>query len=103
KVTRLGEWTELVLDVPRAPELAAAVSPRLDFEGDDIRGTCDFDAVTLSAVERIEIRAAGREHAIFSAGEALRFDLTLAGLPPGIHGLTLLLTGPGGQEVRRTA
>lgn len=103
KVTRLGEWTELVLEVPRAPEQAAAVAPRLDFEGDDIRGTCDFDAVTLAAVERIEIRAAGRDHAVFSVGEVLRFDLTLAGLPPGIHGLTLVLTSPGGQDVRRTA
>jgi hypothetical protein len=102
-LSRPGGWTEIALDIARVPAGAASVSPRLDFDGDDVRGECDFDRLVLAPVERLDIRPAGRPFAVFTPEEYPRFSVSLAGAGAGAHGITLTMQGSDGTQVRRTA
>ena len=101
-LSKPGEWTELTLEIPRSPAGAAGASPRLDFDGDDVRGHCDFDLVTLAPIERIELRPVGRAFPVFSTAETPRFAVTPAGVPDGTHAITVTLRSPEGKEMRRS-
>ncbi len=102
-VSRAGGWTELAIDVARVPDGATAVACRLDFDGDDIRGQCDFDALVFAPVERLEVRPSGRTLPVFTADEYPRFTVTITGAAPGTHGVTLTMKSPGKPEIRRPA
>jgi hypothetical protein len=101
-LSRPGGWTEIALDIARVPAGAASVSPRLDFDGDDVRGECDFDHLVLAPVERLDVRPAGRSFAIFTPEEYPRFSVSLAGAGAGAHGITLTMQGSDGTQVRRS-
>jgi hypothetical protein len=101
-LSKPGEWTELTVEIPRSPTGAAGASPRLDFDGDDVRGHCDFDRVTLTPIERIEIRPVGRAFPVFTASESPRFAVTPAGVPDGTHTITITLKNAEGKETRRS-
>jgi hypothetical protein len=102
-VSRPGGWTEISIDVARAPDGAIAVAPRFDFDGDDVRGTCDFDALVFLPVERLEVRPSGRTLPVFTADEFPRFTVSISGAAAGTHGVTLSMKSPGGTEIRRSA
>jgi hypothetical protein len=95
-------WALLTIDVPSSPATATGVLPRLNFDGDDVRGLCDFDLLQMAPVGRLEIRPAGRSAALFSTTEYPRFLLTVAGLPPGQHAATVTMTMPDGKEIVRS-
>jgi hypothetical protein len=101
-ITQPGEWTQVSVEIPRSPAGAAGVSPRLDFEGDDVRGHCDFDLVTLAPIERLEIRPVGRAFPVFWPAESPRFSVTPAGVPDGTHAITITLRNGEGNEIRRS-
>lgn len=88
-LSQAGGWTELSIDVARVPAGAAAAAPRLDFEGDDVRGDCDFDRLVFAPVWLLELRSS----AVFSPAEHPRVTVSLAGAPAGAHGVTLALAG----------
>lgn len=92
-LSQAGGWNELTIDVSRVPAGAVGVSPRLDFEGDDVRGECDFDRLVFAPVRRLDVQPTGRPTAVFSAQEYPRFTVSLAGAPAGTHGVTVVLAG----------
>jgi hypothetical protein len=102
-VSRPGGWTELTIDVARVPDGATSAACRLDFDGDDVRGQCDFDALVFAPVERLDVRPLGRTLPVFTADEYPRFAVTITGAGPGSHGVTLTMKSPAGPEIRRSA
>jgi hypothetical protein len=100
-VRQTGNWVKLALDVAHVPEGAIGASPGLEFGGDDVRGRCDFDQVVLEATELIELEPVGRTSAVFDAGESPRFTLWLVGAAPGIHRVSVVLSGDAGVGERR--
>ena len=78
-VTRPGDWTEIVLEIARVPAGAVAVAPRLDFDGDDVRGTCDFDRLVFAGVEHLDLRPDGRATAVFTPEEYPRLAVAVTG------------------------
>jgi hypothetical protein len=102
-IARAGDWIELVLDIARVPVGATGVSPRLDFEGGDLRGHCDFDKLVFAPVQRLDLRPAGRPTAVFTPEEHPRFTVSLAGAGPGTHGVTVVMKTASGAEYRRSA
>jgi hypothetical protein len=101
-VTRPGAWTEVRVDVAKVPAGVAAASIRLDFDGDDVRGDCDFDDLRFGAVELLQVRPVGRAHAVFSPDEEMRVEFSLLGAPTGEVPVTLLLKSSEGSEERRS-
>jgi hypothetical protein len=101
-LTRAGGWNELSVEVARVPSGAVAASIRLDFEGDDVRGECDFDRLSLAPVELLLLRPVGRETAVFTPEEEPRFRLSLDGAPDGAYRVTCLLKSSEGPELRRS-
>jgi len=102
-VDRTEGWTLLVIDLPRTPPGATGLLPCLNFDGDDVRGICDFDLLTLVPVELLEARPVGRRWPVFTPEEFPRFSITLAGLPDGVHSVTAALRLAEGPEIRRAA
>jgi len=102
-VSRPGGWNEISIDVARVPEGATAAAVRLDFDGDDVRGFCDFDTLVFAPVERLEVRPSGRTLPVFTAEEYPRFTVSISGAAPGTHGVTLTMKSAGGTEIRRRA
>jgi hypothetical protein len=102
-VDKTEGWTLLSIDLFQAPPGAAGLLPCLNFDGDDVRGTCDFDLLRLVPVERLEIQPVGRRWPVFNTEEYPRFSIRLAGLPDGIHTVTAVLRLAEGPEHRRTA
>jgi len=95
-------WTLLSIDLFQTPPGAAGILPCLNFEGDDVRGSCDFDLLRLVPIERLELKPVGRPWAVFSPEEYPRFSVGLAGLPDGIHSVTAVLRPAEGPELRRS-
>jgi hypothetical protein len=102
-VDRTEGWTLLSIDLFQTPPGAAGILPCLNFDGDDVRGVCDFDLLSLVPVERLEIQPVGRRWPVFNTEEYPRFSIRLAGLPDGIHSVTAVLRLAKGPEIRRTA
>ncbi|MBV8878400.1 MAG: hypothetical protein JO332_00415 [Planctomycetaceae bacterium] len=102
-LSRTEGWTRISLEIPAAPAGATGVLPGLHFDGPDVRGFCDFDLLQIDAVERLEIRPAGRSIAAFTTEEYPRFVLSPAGLPVGVHAITATLSLSGGETIVRTA
>jgi hypothetical protein len=101
-MTTPGEWTEIVLEFARVPAGAVTAAPRLDFEGDDVRGTCDFDRLVFAPVEHLDLRPDGRATAVFTPEEYPRFAVSVAGAAGSPH-LTVRLTAASGATHRRSA
>lgn len=94
EMLRTSGWTEIAVDVARAPGGAVAAAPRLDFDGDDVRGTCDFDQVTFGPFERLDVRPAGRKFAVFTVDEHPNFTVE------GSRAVTVSLKTPKGVDSR---
>jgi len=101
-VHKTDGWTLLSIDLFQTPPGAAGILPCLNFEGDDVRGTCDFDLLRLVPVELLELKPVGRSWPVFSPEEYPRFTVGLAGLPDGIHSVTAVLRPAEGPEIRRS-
>jgi hypothetical protein len=99
-VTRPGGWSEISIEVAHVPAGAVAASIRLDFDGDDVRGDCDFDRLRFGPVELLEVR---RPHPVFSPDEPAIVDLRLIGAPEGDHRATAVLKSSDGKQERRNA
>lgn len=97
------ERTPIVLEIPGPPAGAAAVAPRIDFSGDDVRGEAFFDQLRFEPIELLDVRPAGRSVAIFAPEEYPRFTASLAGSPAGTQTITFVLRSTSGAELRRTA
>ncbi len=102
-LTKTEGWALITIDVPASPAGAAGVLPRVNFDGDDVRGLCDFDLLQVAPVGRLDVRPSGRSSAIFTAAEYPRFLLSTAGLEPGPHSVTATMTLPDGKEIVRSA
>lgn len=102
-MTRGSGWRVITLEATRIPAGTASASPRLEFEGDDVRGECDFDRLVLAPVELLEVRPAGRTRAVYFPGDFPRFTLAFAGAPAGTYGITCVMKSASGAEIRRTA
>lgn len=102
-VERTDGWTLLSIELPKTPPGAVGILPCLNFDGDDVRGTCDFDLLTLVPIERIEIKPVGRSWPVFTPEEYPRTSVSPAGLPDGVHTVTALLRLADGAELRRAA
>jgi hypothetical protein len=79
------DWTDLALDLPPAPAGALWATVRLTFDGPDVSGVCDFDAVELRPAIRLDLRPSGRTLPLFETGLPLRFEVTVLGPAPGRH------------------
>src|SRR6185503_19472035 len=73
-----------------------------DFDGDDVRGTCDFDRLVLAPVERLDLRPDGRAAAVFAPEEYPRFVVSLTGAA-GPANITVKLTTASGAVHHRSA
>lgn len=98
-----GAWTEIVLDLARVPAGTVAAAPRLEFEGDDVRGTCDFDRLVFAAVERVDLRPDGRATAVFSPEEYPRLAVSVTGAAAPRSITVRLKTSAGVVHTRTTA
>ena len=96
-------WALLSIDIASSPAGATGVLPRLNFDGDDVRGLCDFDLLQVAPIGRLELRPAGRGTPIFTSAEYPRFLITTAGLPAGPHSVTVTMTMPDGKDIVRNA
>ncbi|MBI3855231.1 MAG: hypothetical protein HY293_06030 [Planctomycetes bacterium] len=103
EVARAGDWMQIVLEIPRVPAGAVGVSPRLDFGGGDVSGYADFDRLSFTPVQRLDLRPSGRPTAVFSPEEYPRLTVSLAGAPPGTYGVTVVMRTAAGAEHRRSA
>jgi hypothetical protein len=101
-VDKTEGWTLLSIDLFQTPPGAAGILPCLNFEGDDVRGACDFDLLRLVPVERLDLKPVGRSWPVFSPEEYPRYSLTLAGLPDGVHSVTAVVRPAEGPEIRRS-
>lgn len=102
KIDKTEGWTLLSIDLPQAPPGATGLLPCLNFEGDDVRGTCDFDLLRLVPVERLDLKPVGRSWPVFLPEEYPRYSLTLAGFPDGVHSVTAVVQPAEGPESRRS-
>ena len=102
-LSKAPEWTMLSVDIAASPAGAASVRVALNLDGDDVRGTGDFDLLRLVGVERLEVRPAGRPFPLYSHEEYPRFTVMPVGLPPGVHAVTGALRTSDGKEIVRTA
>ncbi|HVE40081.1 MAG TPA: hypothetical protein VNM14_09355 [Planctomycetota bacterium] len=100
-VTRAVGWTEISIEVAKVPAGAQAASIRLEFEGDDVRGECDFDKLSFAPAVLIEIRPAARAHPLFRPDEPVLVEVQLIGAPEGSYRATGLLKFPEGRDDRR--
>ncbi len=82
------QWTPISLRVSHIPKTTRWAQVRLAFEGDDFRGTCYFDDVSLIRQTRIDVRPAGRETAIFEAPEPVLFEIRVPSGEAGTHRLS---------------
>lgn len=101
-VDKADGWTLLTIDLPQSPPGATGILPCLNFEGDDVRGACDFDLLSLVPVELLELKPVGRSWPVFQPEEHPRFSVSLAGLPHGTHSVTAVLHLAEGPDVRRS-
>jgi hypothetical protein len=76
RLSKPGSWTELSIEVACVPASAVSAVVRLDFEGDDVRGDCDFDLLVFGPIELLEVRPS---RDIWTPEEAPSFEVSLAG------------------------